>query len=72
METVRTQLFSSSGGGRDGTPKLVVLVTDANADTDVDQTLTAAETLKGIAICSIALLSFIVGNKSNYLKVRSI
>ncbi|WAR09788.1 CO6A6-like protein, partial [Mya arenaria] len=39
--TVRTSLFTRTGGARDLAPDLVILITDSNADTDVDQTITA-------------------------------
>ncbi|XP_052813417.1 uncharacterized protein LOC128240703 isoform X7 [Mya arenaria] len=46
FDTVRTSLFTRTGGEREPAPNLVILITDSNADTDVDQTITAVERMK--------------------------
>ena len=50
FDTVRESLFTPSSGDRPDVPNLVILITDANADTDEEKTITAAEQLKGIMI----------------------
>jgi len=50
FDTVRESLFTPSSGDRPDVPNLVILITDANADTDEEKTITAAEQLKCIMI----------------------
>lgn len=51
-----------SAGYRRDVPNLVVLITDANADTDIIETIPAAEKLKGRDCIALLFIKFVMFN----------